>query len=400
MKQTLEEARIGIIDRWITAHDEIGKFDEFVECTSNYKYGNIFDYDLKNYKNGNIAPSTKIHDEQQPNESSYGKYGFDEHGFLTTAEIYDKGQLTWIGFFTKTETLIEYIEFKIEHKAVSAVQRLLLNNGDKVLLQSASSNGRGTFYPYTDWSIGDKVWRGFNDGFSVVCTIEKYHYQDGKITFSDCLNIMPGSREIEYQNQYIYDNDKLVEIKTCYSDRKSAVTYKAPSGKSFKRLSDELAEMFCDYIISALEKQSFDSPLFSVELSYQYCYTYYPNPVVITGRQKDQALADGNNDLFTQGEFITIAENTNEELQKLYVEFYQCMEAADNFEAGRKMLIQTAKLLTSTKLKGCIPVTEDFIAFPMEWELEGGELKKILLKCGAPKAHVKQWQQYGWIWED
>ena len=383
----------------MAAFDEIAKFHEIATDTVSYKYSDSFSYELKNYKNGKIAPRSKAFNEPQPNERSYGKFGFDKDGFLTTAEIYANNQLTWIGFFTKKDTLIEYLEFKIENKAISAIQRLQLENGKKVLLQSATSNGHGTFYPYMDWSIDDKVWSGFHDGFSVRCTIEEYHYEHGKITKADCLNIMPGSGEYEYEDKYTYSNNKLVEIKTYYSDGNTAITYQAPSAKSLTTLSNELAEMFCDYIISALQKQTFNGPLFSVELAYQYCYSYYPNPVVITGRQKEQAIADGSDNLFSQGEFITISGNIAEELQKLYTEFYQRIDAADNFEAGRKMLIQTASQLTSTKLKGTIPVTDDFIAFPIEWELEGDELKKILLKCGAPKENVKQWELYGWIWE-
>jgi hypothetical protein len=107
-------------------------------------------------------------------------------------------------------------------------------------------------------------------------------------------------------------------------------------------------------------------------------------------------IAVGGQNIFINGEFIYTT-NIPANLEKLYVEFYNRIETKHNWNAGRKMLIETAKLLTTSHLKGALPVTEDFIAFPMDWELEGHTIKKVLLQCGASKINVRQWDEYGWL---
>ena len=397
MEKSLKIAKEQLINRWVAAFDEIEKYSQIETHTVKVKYADIFSYHLSTYRNGKISAGSKLSHLPPEDRFNYGKYGFNQDGFLTTAEIYSKGSLSNFGFFTKNDDIIEYIEFSAERRVPSSIQRIFFENDKKILFESVFANGRSGFHFKTGNSLVEKITAAFNDGHSAICTIEKYDYDSERITKAHGLSILPGIGEHFYENIYSYTGKKLTEIKTYNDTGRTSIAYVAPSGRSLKTIINELAEMFCDYLISMLKKQHFDSPLFIVELSYRYCDNYIPHPVVVTERQKNEAIAKKDADLFAEGEFIKAIVELPTALEELYVEFYQLLETKDNWEAGRKMLKQTARLLSASKLKEEIPVSADFIAFPIEWELEWEELEKILLQCGASKSTVKEWKMNGWV---
>ncbi|MFC0516765.1 hypothetical protein ACFFGT_21335 [Mucilaginibacter angelicae] len=396
MRENLLIAKEELIERWVAAFDEQTGFETYAAQTVTTKYAQAFSYNLSGYKNGKIPPGSSLFDEPHADDSSYGKYGFNRDGFLTTAEIYNKHELSHIGFFKKTAHLIEYIEFYLPKNVPSSFQRFFFENGKKTMLQSVFSNGRSGLYFESGTTLKEKVSVAFNGGYTAVCTIEQYEYANEFISRAYGLNIMPGIGQYFYENQYNYEVKKLANIKTIYEDGRCSFSYVAPSAQSLQVIIKELSELFCDVLISTLKEQSFDSPLFSVELSYRQCDNYVPHLVVLTARKKNEVIAAGGQNIFINGEFIYTT-NIPDNLDKLYVEFYNRIETKNNWNTGRKMLIETAKLLTASRLKGALPVTEDFIAFPMDWELEGHTIKKVLLQCGASKINVRQWEEYGWF---
>ncbi|MDB5157287.1 MAG: hypothetical protein JWR50_1994, partial [Mucilaginibacter sp.] len=343
MRENLLIAKEELIERWVAAFDEQTEFETYAAQTITTKYAHAFSYNLNGYKNGEIQPGSKLFDEPPPGDSSYGKYGFNRNGFLTTAEIYNKHELSHIGFFKKTAHLIEYIEFYLPKNVPSCIQRVFLKNGKKNMLQSVFSNGKSGLYFESGVTLKEKVSAAFNSGYTAVCTIEQYDYANELISKAYGLNIMPGIGQYFYENQYSYEGKKLANIKTCYEDGRCTFSYVAPSAQSLKAVIKKLSELFCEVLIGTLKEQHFDSALFSVELSYRYCDNYIPNLVVLTGRQKDEVIASGSENIFINGKFIYTI-NIPDNLDKLYVEFYNRMETKSNWDAGRKMLIETAKL--------------------------------------------------------
>jgi len=43
-----------------------------------------------------------------------------------------------------------------------------------------------------------------------------------------------------------------------------------------------------------------------------------------------------------------------------------------------------------------ISVTDDFVAFPIDWTLTE-DIGEILIKCGAKQNKVKQWKELNWF---
>lgn len=399
MTDSIAQAKEELIQRFIAAYRELDRFDYYNQQTSYYKYANTFSYVLDKYDNGIIAAGSKEYDSPPGDKDHYGKYGFNEQGFLTTAEIFIRGNLGYKGFFIKQDDLVEYIEYNIAAGAVSCIQRIVLKDGKKVLYQNCNTNGRGGFniYDGLEHTVEEAVRAGFDNGHSAICTIEEYEYDGDLINRAYGLHIMPGAGAWTFEDVYTYANDKLAQIKSYYDNGNTNIKYMAPSGKSLKTISDELAAGLANYIIDDLLAQNITGPLFSVELSYQYCYNYWPHTVIISEQEKEQAIIANEDQLFVRAELIYAVIGRPAALEELYTEFYQNIEEAEDWEAGRTMLKEMAKHMTSSKLDGKIPVSDDFITFPIEWVMDMDNVESILLQCGASEENIAKWKSYGWV---
>jgi hypothetical protein len=60
------------------------------------------------------------------------------------------------------------------------------------------------------------------------------------------------------------------------------------------------------------------------------------------------------------------------------------------------MLRESARIVTAASDAPFLR-TADFIAYAIDWELEGDDLAKILKACGASKPSVASWKKRGWL---
>ena len=146
MKDSINEAKEQLIQRFIVAYTELARFGYYSQQTRYYKYASIFSYVLDKYENGTVAAGGKEYDSPLIDNDNYGKYGFNEQGYLTTAEIFGNDGLSHKGFFVHEHNLVEYVEFNIAAGTVSCIQRITLKDGKKVLYQYGNTNGRSGFY--------------------------------------------------------------------------------------------------------------------------------------------------------------------------------------------------------------------------------------------------------------
>ena len=103
--------------------------------------------------------------------------------------------------------------------------------------------------------------------------------------------------------------------------------------------------------------------------------------------------------IFPMGEFWESGSFSNapDQLQEEFAELEQYIAQNDAQSLGEKMLVETSKILTKTKLNAVIPVTHDFFAFPFDWSLHGSPEKKLLKVCGASLKQMKEWDKLGWL---
>lgn len=131
MKDSLKLAKENFVQRWVDAYGEMHLYYQYQEQSVSFKYADSFSYDLKGFKNAKINAGSKVYNNAPANDVGYGRYGFNKDDFLTTAEIYSNGKLSWIGFFKKDDHLIEYVEFDVERKVPVCIKSILFDNGKK-----------------------------------------------------------------------------------------------------------------------------------------------------------------------------------------------------------------------------------------------------------------------------
>ena len=100
--------------------------------------------------------------------------------------------------------------------------------------------------------------------------------------------------------------------------------------------------------------------------------------------------------LFTPN-YLNLIHIDDKDLARPLQQLQQIMEKEEDWNRGTKMLRKAAFLLTRGKLKGKIAVSEDFVAYPIDWELEGQEFEEVLRDCGQSDEVIRHWKDSGWI---
>ena len=61
------------------------------------------------------------------------------------------------------------------------------------------------------------------------------------------------------------------------------------------------------------------------------------------------------------------------------------------------MMLRAAALRVTKAAPKALEVVPGFVAFPVDWELEGDDLGKILKQCGATPSKLREWKKQGWV---
>ncbi len=413
MKEDLIKAKDQLIERWKHAFDEIDLLENYRAKVSSIKYATSSRYDLEDFSSGKIKAGGKLTIEKPSYENHY-EYGFDKNG----SPVYSKhwhvwNKIEWAGFYRKESNLIEYVEFCVTSRIPSRLQRIILLDGKKILFESLAINGGASGSKGTYWNRSKEecIELIMKSSIDLICTIEKYEYKNGSIDKSYGLYLMPGIGQYSYEDAYkYYDTGKLKEVRTSFNgifpDRLKY--FQSLDKTSLSVLSERLSRKLAELIIIILAEQEFISPLSLLVISYQCVGNYWPSLVAITGELKDELIRDERYSFLEA--FLAECHNMlpirrNDYLQYFnksnidadFQEFIQMITKKDNWNAGTKMLRKVSNILTTSKLEKKINVTDDFVAFPIDWELEGSELEKIIAQCGAEKKKIKEWKQLGWL---
>ncbi len=398
MEGSLQILKKELIQRWVDAHKEIGNIPVYEAKVVSKKYADGSRYNLKDYNAGKLRAGGKMLAEPPSGVENYHEYGFDVTGFPVTSRSWHVfNKIEWFGFYRREEGLIEYIEFCVTSGVVASINRIKFDKKNKVARQYFNVNGN----THSGLDVSDpfeNIFKGVRqDTFNFLYDVREFDYVNNKIYKAYGLG-NSGLGEFRYRDDYSYNaDDQLLKIERFFNNGESGIDYLKPSKKGLKQIIRELANIYCDYLIEVLKGENYRHPLFVVELTYSYCDSYRPNVCVIHEKNKIDALNESNKYLFMSGMFSYAIDNQPPELDELYAEFYQMIEKTDNWDAGVKMLTETAKLMTQSKLKGQVPVTDDFIVFPVEWPVDGEDVEKILFQCGASKANIKRWKEYKWF---
>ena len=274
-------------------------------------------------------------------------------------------------------------------------------DGKKTRYQSFSLNGGGPV-----GSGGDKEWliqRAKEDKYLVISQVEKFIYEGDRIIGSNVLANLPGFGTYECHCTYEYDADgELARIVDVSSDGATQISYaRLPEETSVDALVERLAHQMADVVVETLMRNSVDQPLAALSMCYRRVSYYLPFLEVQSLADREGAKEAWGEELdweqlFLPGgrSFIQIEKGEMEEpLQQLM----QIMQNSENYDIGTTMLRRAAYLLTRGRLNGKIAVSEDFVAYAIDWEVEGHEFEQILRECGQREEVIMDWKKRGWI---
>jgi hypothetical protein len=136
---------------------------------------------------------------------------------------------------------------------------------------------------------------------------------------------------------------------------------------------------------------SFASPLLCVELFYRQVIDYVPHIIPVT--ERDFFASPGPAATLDHKYWIDL---TDQDFEPEMAEFRGRLNTDEEWDPGTRML-RKAALLVYQQLPPILPTSDCFVAFPIDWELEGSDLEAILKDCGATKEALTKLKTIGWL---
>lgn len=404
----LELQKQALLARWKHAFNEIEGLQTYKDKIQTERYIPGFRYDLKDYGTPLfMKPEEKRFPEARSREiSDYHFYGFSEDGLpCYTSFGHRVSKVSWEGYYSYSDNVVEYIEFCMETGIPSEIKRYIYNNGEKVMYQSLSVNSRGNIVIYKGVSKEDIIAGIIDDQYSLSCTIEKYTSENGRILKADCIGIAPGDGEYRYEEVYRYDlTGRLDEIRTVYEDGKTSLAYvQLNNDIDIEQLSAAVSENMALAIIDTLLEAKIEVPLSLLEINYKFVTEYLPLLTPrslafteeVTRKHEDEDIFDL---IFLSTEVSHAYIETNPtNFERLFRQFIQIMEREEKWDLGTAMLRKVAYLLTTNKLNNKIPVANEFAAYAIDWESDMEEFEDILGECGVAAPVISSWKDRGWL---
>lgn len=393
-----------LMERWEKAFDEIELLSEYHRSAKTFKYATGSCFDLKNYTKENFSPENPLADTAPDDSVLYNEYGFDASGLpCYTSFPYNGSKSKWEGYYTYNGHLVEYVEFNIQTRVPSCIERVLFEGNRKISFQRIFINTRGSAPAYIDLPKEEKISRIKNDKYSIHVQIEEYEYDNDKIVKAECFGIAPGKGEYEFQKIFSYDKrGYLDEIRDFYPEGSSRLSYARPAENyDLQEISDRLASLIAESVVDTLVKNKVESPVAMVELGYQYVYTYLPVVISRPESLKQEVIEGGEN--IWEGLFLGFDDLLHLDtikFERLFEQFMQIIENTKDYKIGTRMLRKSASLLTKNRLMGKIPVADEFFTYVIDHSVEGhskDEFEEILKECGMEDNIIEDWNRRGWL---
>jgi hypothetical protein len=267
---------------------------------------------------------------------------------------------------------------------------MTLQNGLPRTYQKIGVNGGGSHIGGATGKTA--ITRITQDPYFSSTEIEEYEALQERIVSGKALVAAPGLPPHRSGIEYSYSSaGKLERIVFIREDGSKYTSFSARSKVSMKELSANLAERIAARTIDALNKRNFVAPLQAVELPFRSVTNYVPG--VIPATEADSVPDMSSVLAIDQTDWIALNE---EDFEPEMADFLGRMNAAENWDAGSKMLRQAASLVTKLA-PASLPVADGFVSFAIDWEFEGHQLLAILKQCGANAATMKKLKQIGWL---
>ncbi|SEW42498.1 hypothetical protein [Chitinophaga arvensicola] len=391
---SLESIQQALLDRWLTAYDEIDQLPYYKAQAVKMMYGDAYLYQLQQYQSRNFQPDRPLSD--LPSERLSGVYGLDVSG----KPCYTSIQTDWEGFYLYGDTYVEYLEFYIPLGILYRLERLQLDQGKKISYQSFSLNGMGRESPYAgkakEYILTEELKRK-----DFISTVALYEYKKGKIKWADCLYNMPGIGKYTSREKYGYnDSGELDEIVSADKEGHSQYTYvKPPADMPLDELSEQVSQLLAADVLAAIVKSAPKEPLMILELNYQDVGNYFPLlQLVSEAYWSKHAVKYGEEGLFDA--VVLSGDNPLTEIsfttsERIINAFIGEITKSGDYDAARRMMYKAAWHLTTGRLNKQVAVSDQFIAYAVDWSMCPEDVGEILTACGMPAAQLNDWKKRG-----
>ncbi len=387
----LEALREELWKRWQKAFDRWGEISATPQTGLRAIYARAPLFNLKGYTPSRFPAGGRVLSMTPETGSSFWTYWLDDKGRpIRSTCRHPANHFDWQGLFQYSDEEVEHIEFCVQTEVASGYARMTLRNGLPATYQRIEIDGGGSH-------LGGR--RG-KDAIAAIAGnshfywmhVEEYESEDGRIVRGrasfEGKGLSPQLSALDYRYAA---NGKLMQVVRINKDGSRFTEFAARSKSSVKALAAKLSEKIASSTMEALKNSGLDSPLQAIELSYRSVTEYLPGVIAATERD---AIANLCLVLaIAPARWITLQ---NEDFEPEMAEFTARLGETEQWDGGSKMLRRAALLVTKL-VPGALPTAEGFVAFAIDWECEGNDLKSILKQCGASPATLKKLAKKGWL---
>ncbi|MGB6724225.1 MAG: hypothetical protein WBE72_25755 [Terracidiphilus sp.] len=354
-------------------------------------YANVPLFDLKTYTPRKFPPGGRVLPKPPETGNPYYAYRLDGVG-RPVHMAYSRlvNGLVLRGFYQYGADEVEYVEFCLQTEVVSDYARMALRNGLPATYQHVEIDGHGS-HP-SGQKGKDAVATITGNSFLYWIQVEEYEAADNRIVRGRAMfegkKLAPQLSTLEYSYS---DEGRLARVVRVNEDGSRFTEFAARSKISMKELATRLSEKIATRTIEALKGAGFDSPLQAVELSYRSGTEYVPG--VIPATQRDPISNLGLVLAIDPSRWIAL---NREDFEPEMADFTERLHEAEQRNLGTKMLRQAA-LLVAKLAPGTRMTAGCFVAYAIDWEFEGQDLRAILKECGASGETFKRLKEMGWL---
>lgn len=357
-------------------------------------------YQFSDYAKSNTWASEDWLQAGKPDNHFFCEYCYDADNIPVLVKKYYNGIIANIGALVWTETLWEYIEFNVLNLVCSAYYSLSFKDGKKELFKSLRLNG-GVFQGGVDnMSAAAMALQLAGDPYGYMAEVNSYNYDHDIIRTADSLSNFPGIGEYFTTDYYSYDSrGELYKITAFNSKKEEQIVYIVLSDRSVEELIQYLSRQMADYLTVCVVQSGYKQKLSCIILNYKYCYSYWPCLSLIAEAEMSDAVKN-KEEIFPMGQFYSNADFHTEAPEKLlddFAELEQHISQKDKHELGERLLLETSKIMTASCLQDLIPVSKDFLVFPIDWTLHDPPEEELLKACGASATQIKLWRKLRWL---
>jgi hypothetical protein len=391
MNLELEELRDDLVERWKAAFDRLSEVEAELETAAETVYTQYPAFALRDYSPRKFKPGARVSRQPSPGGDGYA-FDLDDKGRPTRVRFEHRvNRVSWRGVYHYRLDEVEHIEFCMQTRVPSLYNRLILSGTSVLAEQRFVCNGGGSLPKWKDLSSSAKIDEILKEPYHRFIYLTRYQVENGVTRSGREYHEVGGKIQRPTLDYEYFADGKLQRIVQHWPSGEARTVFAAKTKTTIAALSERISERIASEALRQLRIASLEAPLLALVLVYRDADQ--PIPFVIPGTEKDD-IADFHfaRQIDTK-RWIALRE---EDFAPEITEFQQRVEAGKHPSTLSKMLRAAARRIT-LRAGAELPVAEGFIAFAIDWELEGDEIEKILKDCGATARQIREWKENDWL---